>query len=103
MIYFRSSATADLGSLATIRRQCAGYLPVSRCGPSMTACWFRLQPDPTQNRPSSFSDSGPTLSYDIFVFRFYEAADRDLRQSAISCPWRLHLKILRPTPLNGCF
>lgn len=26
--------------------------------------------------------SGPTFSYDIFVFRFYEAAVRDLRQSA---------------------
>ena len=30
-----------------------------------------------------FLRSGPTLSYDIFVFRFYEAAVRELRQSAI--------------------
>jgi hypothetical protein len=48
----------------------------------MTACHFGLLPDPTQTRLSSFSDSGPTLSYDILVFRFYEAAVRDLRQSA---------------------
>lgn len=54
-VYDRASATADLGSLATIRRQCAGYLPVSHCWLSMTACWFRLQPDPTHKKQMMFS------------------------------------------------
>jgi hypothetical protein len=39
-------------------------------------------------KPSvEFLRSGPTLSYDIFVFRFYEAAVRDLRQSAMTRRW----------------
>ena len=36
------------------------------------------------NPSVEFLRSGPTLSYHIFVFRFYEAAVRDLRQSAIT-------------------
>ena len=36
------------------------------------------------NPSVEFLRSGPTLSYDIFVFRFYEAAVGDLRQSARS-------------------
>lgn len=39
-------------------------------------------PDP--NPSVEFLRSGPTLSYDILVFRFYEAAVRDLRRSAKS-------------------
>ena len=42
------------------------------------------RPDP--NPSVEFLRSGPTLSYDILVFRFYEAAVRDLRQSANSSP-----------------
>jgi hypothetical protein len=30
MVYFGELATADLGSLAKLGRQCAGYLPFSR-------------------------------------------------------------------------
>lgn len=47
--------------------------------------------------------SGPTFSYDIFVFRFYEAAVRDLRQSAISRPWQLHLNFSCRVETNGWF
>jgi hypothetical protein len=57
---------------------------------------FREEIDPSgryPEMPMSHSDpnpsveflrSGPTLSYDIFVFRFYEVAIRDCRQSAKS-------------------
>ncbi len=55
------------------------------------------------NPSVEFLRSGPTLSYDIFVFRFYEAAVRDLRQSAISCPWRLHLDFSCQVESNGWF
>jgi hypothetical protein len=58
-------------------------------------------PDP--NPSVEFLRSGQTLSYDILVFRFYEAAVRDLRQSAISCPWRLHLNFSRQVESNGGF
>jgi hypothetical protein len=37
------------------------------------------------------------------VFRFYEAAVRDLRQSAISRPWRLHLNFSCQVESNGWF
>jgi len=43
----------------------------------------RLAP-PDPNPSVEFLRSGPTLSYDIFVFRFYEGAVRDLRQSAMT-------------------
>ena len=52
--------------------------------------WFLQNRRVSQNDPNpsvGFLRSGPTLSYDIFVFRFYEAAVRDLRQSATTCRW----------------
>jgi len=37
------------------------------------------------------------------VFRFYEAAVRDLQQPAISCPWQLHPNLLCQAEPNGWF
>jgi len=50
-----------------------------------------------------FLRSGPTFSYDVIAFRFYKAAVRDLRQSAISRPWRLHLNFSCQVESNGWF
>jgi len=48
----RKSATAAVGYVTKLRRQCGGQRPFSRRGRSMTACHFVLLPDPTLNGPS---------------------------------------------------
>jgi hypothetical protein len=63
------------------------------------SCRSHSDPNPSVE----FLRSDPTLSYDILVFRFYEAAVRDLRQSAISLPWRLHLDFSYQVESNGWF
>ena len=42
------SANPAIGLLGDVGRQCAGYLPLSRCWLSMTACRFRLQLHPVE-------------------------------------------------------
>lgn len=48
----RSSAKADLGHLAKVGRQCAGYLPLSRLWRAMSALVIRVVRRPTLSGPS---------------------------------------------------
>ena len=60
----------------------------------------RFDPNPSV----AFLRRGPTLTYDIFVFRFYEAAVRDLRQSAtgLSCPSQSAITLMSTPACNRC-
>lgn len=57
----RSSATAAVGLVGGVGRQCDGYRLFSRLGGAMTAHHLGLLPDPTLNGPLSLGRSDGSL------------------------------------------